>query len=129
MLGVGRILNAKCSSPVDSVVNGLQRRQWSLHDLLHSLHNSLQTFAVPHSSGSIPHAHQEVMEDLSRRAKLPQYPKEVQPLLSLLDQLGGITVSVQVRSLLMWTPRYLKLLTLSFSSSFTINCATTHKEI
>lgn len=125
MLVVGWFLKEGDNSLVDSaMVNGLLRRRWSPDDLLSSLHNSLQKFAVPHSGVAIPHsdaAGQDalintavVVEDLSRHAKLPQ---EVQPLLCAFLT-SCVALSVQVRSSLMWIPRYLKLLTLSPSSSW-----------
>ena len=55
MLEWGGVINDGCSNSVDSaMVNGLLRGQWSPDDLLSSLHNSLQTFAVPYSSAAIP---------------------------------------------------------------------------
>ena len=53
----------------------------------------------------------EAAEDLRQHAKLPQPPQDIQPLLGLFT--SCVVLSDRVRSSLMWTPRYLKLLTLS----------------
>lgn len=100
----------------------LQRGQWCSGDPLGRLNHSLQATAVRNSSVAVPHCNAagygglnhtsvEVAEYPGRHAEFLQPPQEVQPLLGSLDQLCG--VNVQVRSSLMWTPRYLKLLTLS----------------
>ena len=56
------------------------------------------------------HVHLFMEKDLSQHAKLPQPPQNIQPLLDLFT--SCVVLSDQVRSSLMWTPRYLKLLTL-----------------
>ena len=127
MLGVGGLLEDGGSSPVDSVlVDALQIGQWTPGDLLSSLYCSLQAFDI--IEGLSHNKVIQLVKMLSSTIQLQRLLRisgDMPNFLRLLRKnshcwaifTSFVMLSEQVRSSLMWMPRYLKLLTFSTSNS------------
>lgn len=127
MLGMSKVFKDAGSSVM---VDTLQRGQWSSNDLFSSPYHSLQAYVV-HSTGvlvphgdaadqdALDHVAVEVVEDFWQRAKLPQPPQEVQPLLSPLNELCGfkcpseVLTDVDAQAFKPAHPQHLKLVVLA----------------
>ena len=126
MSGLGGVLNyAGCFAKAAGSVDRVNEWEAGLRDGLGFIHNPLQFLMVLERAGAIPSCDTtgkdafygtpvKVGESRSKHAKFPQPPEKIEALVGFLRY--SVSVEGPDRLMVIWTPKNLKILTISTSS-------------